>query len=229
MTEKVVVIPGPDSSSNKEVVEEKHTENSLEKGASTSDVEENQALSQALPQDIPPDVDLVWRCTCGKEMDRFCPAMTKHIRNTRESGEKHRWSLVDRASGVIYANSIAQARLKHLTATPQPDPPPPSPKDPSQRAGGKDPGKTTEKADDLSKYKPGSPLVAKWVAATDELPAELLLLYKLFVDRCIAMNRLPPTRGEWITQTISQFYMEHAEDFDIKGMAENFIKSVCGG
>ncbi len=217
----VKVVPGESTLKDTEKQGDKPDQTAAAGAKSSSNPEGNQALPQELSQSLPPDVALIWRCTCGKEMDRFCPAMTKHIRNTRESGELHRWALVDKETHAVYANSIAEARYKHLTATPREDPP--------RLAEGKDQEKSTEKAEDLSKYKPGSPLVAKWVAATDELPAELLLLYKLFVDRCIAMNRLPPTRGEWITQTISQFYMEHAEDFDIKGMAENFIKSVCGG
>jgi hypothetical protein len=179
--------------------------------------------------DLPPEIVLIWRCACGKESDRFSPQMTKHISDNKGSDPPHRWSLVDKNTGEIKANSIADARVKGLKAAGQGDSP--------SRAGGsgkeKDQSPEDRIIEESSKIKPGagagSSFVVNYISATDKLPSELLLLYKLFYDRCIAMGKEPPSRGEWITQTISQFYMEHAVDFDIRGMASEFIKEQCGG
>lgn len=225
----IKVVQGEPALKNTEKQGDKPEQTAAAGANNSSNLEGDQALPQELSQSLPPDIALIWRCTCGKEMDRFCPAMTKHIRNTRESGEPHRWALVDKKTHAVYANSIAEARYKHLTATPREDPPRLAGEKDQEKAGrtNKDTKKDADK--EIDKYKPTAPMVVKYVSATDELPGELLLLYKLFVDRCIAMAKEPPTRGEWVTQTISQFYMEHAEDFDIKGMAGDFISKTLGG
>ena len=175
--------------------------------------------TQELQPEIPEERILVWRCACGFEMDRFGKEYTAHIKEGREKGEVHEWKLVDVNTGEIVAENMRQASTMGLKATRTEKPP--------QRDGGSGPKKDTD--EDFEKYRPKSPLVTKFVAYTVELPTDLLVLYKLFVDRCVSFGKEPPTISEWVTQTISQFYLEHADDFDIRGMAGEFILKNAGG
>jgi hypothetical protein len=219
------VVAGPEPPGSKGKIRETKESSSAGAGAGPSSQDDHHVISSELP----PEIVLIWRCACGKESDRFSPQMTKHISDNKESETPHRWSLVNKATGEIAANSIAEARMKGLKAT--------APSNPPRHAGGsgKEKDQTPEDrlVEEASKAKlgagAGSSFIVNYISATDKLPSELLLLYKLFYDRCIAMGKEPPTRGEWITQTISQFYMEHAVDFDIRGMAADFIKEQLGG
>ncbi|MFA5401831.1 MAG: hypothetical protein WC359_15370 [Dehalococcoidia bacterium] len=206
---KLNVIPGPNTS--------------LEEDNSTTDPKDHENTTQESTQEKQPEIPeeriLVWRCSCGKEMDRFGKEYTAHIKEGREKGEEHEWKLVDANTGEIVAENMRQASTMGLKATRRESAP--------KLAGGSSSKKDTD--EELEKYRPKSPLVTKFVAYTVELPTDLLVLYKLFVDRCIALDKEPPTISEWVTQTISQFYLEHAEDFDIRGMAGDFIIKNAGG
>ncbi|MDD5547089.1 MAG: hypothetical protein PHO67_08065 [Candidatus Omnitrophica bacterium] len=212
---KVNVLPGPSNPSKEENLK------FIESGASQNKRSQKSSLKKE--PEITPERILVWRCLCNAESDRFGKDYIAHIREAKEKGEKdkHKWRLVDAETGEVLADNMRQANLLGLSATKVAHPP--------QLAWGSGQKNKDEDKEEKPDWKPRSPLVAKWVAATDELPAELLLLYKLFCDRCVAMGMEPPSRGEWITQTITQFYLEHAKDFDLRGMAGEFCVKVCGG
>ncbi len=198
------VSPGEDSTNHKDV--------SLENS--------NQESNQETQPEIPEERILIWRCGCGAEMDRFGKEFTAHIKEGRAKGEDHKWKLVDVNSGEIVAENMREANILGLKATRKELPP--------KQAGGKGSNKTVTD-EEFEKYRPRSPLVTKWVAYTVELPTDLIVLYKLFVDRCVSLGKEPPAIGEWVTQVIAQFYLEHAEDFDIRGMAGEFILKNVGG
>lgn len=213
MTE-IKVIPGPTSPlSGSNLSNEPHDSQDM------SNQEVAQGGTQEIHPEIPEERILVWRCACGFEMDRFGKEYTAHIKEGKEKGEKHEWKLVDAETGDIVAENMRQASTMGLKATRREKPP--------QLSGSS--GQKKELEEELEKYRPKSPLVTKFVAYTVELPTDLLVLYKLFVDRCVSLDKEPPTISEWVTQTISQFYLEHAEDFDIRGMAGEFIVKNAGG
>lgn len=194
---------------------------SLTSEALASQNEKSLESSLKKEPEVPPERMLTWRCLCGAETDRFGKDYIAHIREAKKKGEsdKHKWRLVDEKTGEIVADNMRQANLIGMAATKKANPP--------RLTGDSDLKKEADK--ELDKYQPKSPLVTKFVAYTVELPSDLLVLFKLFVDRCVALDKEPPTIGEWVTQTISQFYLEHAVDFDIRGMAGEFIVKNAGG
>ena len=210
---KVIVKPGEQKSSDKSkssqltlVGSEDKSEQSLNEG-------------QEKPLDENAENQYVWRCNCGFEQEKFGFIFTNHISEGKGKGEEHHFSLVDRDTGEVVANSQKEAKAKGLLYVKKGSSPK---KGPSGGGGRGSTGISSGEAQKLP-YQPGRALVEKFVQYTGELDGRLLLLYELTLPKYQA-HGYTPTPEEWIEDVITQFYREHAADFKFDEVVNNYVE-----
>ena len=215
---KVIVKPGEQKSSEVS----NSSQLTLDESKNTSD----QSLNEG--QENTPDENAenqyVWRCTCGHECEKFGFEYTNHISKGKKIGEDHHFSLVDRDTGVIVANSQKEAKAKGLLYVKKGS----SPKKGPSGGGGR--GSTGTSSGEVQKlpYRPGQALVEKFVQYTGELDGRLLLLYELTLPMYQAFG-YTPTPEEWMEDVITQFYREHATDFKFNEVVNNYVEGRPNG
>lgn len=169
-------------------------------------------------QDINEQEQYIWRCTCGKTLEKFGFAFTQHISAGKKAGEEHKWQLIDRETGEVVANSHREAQTKGLLHKKKGS-------SPSKARGKGDKGKAE---DERQSFKPYTAIVEKFVQYTGELDGRLLLLYEMTLPLYESQGYVP-TVEEWIEDVITQFYKEHAEDFKFDQVLKKFVEGSKDG
>ncbi|MFA5376677.1 MAG: hypothetical protein WC455_13095 [Dehalococcoidia bacterium] len=153
----------------------------------------------------------IWRCECGAETDKFGWVWTQHITDGRKAGEEHKWRLYNKETGEVVANSPAEARpyMREMRSGP-----------PSKGRVGTHKNPPEE---NKSPIHPNTAIIEKFVQYTGELDGRLLLLYELTLP-LYQSRGYTPTVEEWIEDVITQFYREHAEDFNFNNVINNYVE-----
>lgn len=173
----------------------------------------------------------IWRCSCGEEFKIFGPQVTKHQSvASDEDGYIHEVRLYNKETGEVLADGVKEALSLGLIK-PSPYRRPKTGRETDRQkkrisaAGARGKGSLTEGRP----YHASGAFVEKFVVHTGELDARLLLLYEMTLQK-FGWDRDNYTRENWLEDVITQFYAEHAEDFDFKQMAYQYVEErVHGG
>jgi len=177
------------------------------------------------------ELALAWKCTCGA---KFAPPdalrLTSHVKHGRDAGETHQGiGLVDTKTGEVLAKAVKTATAvglipysekwwgkhpEYLRSSPV-VPPPAGSKNGDEPPGdaptaGKPPAEQTVAA-----------IRGRFFTREVELDGRLLVLYDI-MRQCFPDYQV--TIGEWMFQTILQYYFEHSDELRFGQLFADVVK-----